>query len=87
MVNEGFNNIPNLRIGELKDYPNPGATIVLQSEDDDVLAQAIANQAKNLQNAKIPHITSLFVNDHLWLLGQKKLADDKPYHRTVTTAY
>lgn len=27
------------------------------------------------------------INDHLWLMGQNKKLDDKPYHRTITTAY
>ena len=36
---------------------------------------------------KIAHADSIHVNDHLWLLGQKKLRDDKPYHLTRTTSY
>jgi hypothetical protein len=31
--------------------------------------------------------SSMGINDHLWLMGQKKNSDDKPYHRTLTTAY
>lgn len=31
--------------------------------------------------------SSTGINDHLWLMGQKKNMDDKPYHRTLTTAY
>jgi len=27
------------------------------------------------------------INDHLWLMSQNKLSDDKPYHLTRTTAY
>jgi len=27
------------------------------------------------------------INDHLWLATQEKFPDDKPYHRTRTTAY
>lgn len=34
-----------------------------------------------------PHILSFEVNDHLWLATQEKYPDDKPYHRTRTTAY
>lgn len=35
----------------------------------------------------IPSINSIHVNDHLWLLGQIKSLNDKPYHLTRTTAY
>ncbi len=34
-----------------------------------------------------PSVTSFNINDHLWLETQIKLPDDKPYHRTRTTAY
>lgn len=36
---------------------------------------------------KIPSITSIHINDHLWLLGQIKNPKDKPYHLTRTTSY
>ncbi|MDO8627444.1 MAG: queuosine salvage family protein [Candidatus Diapherotrites archaeon] len=36
---------------------------------------------------KFPNIDSIHVNDHLWLLSQNKSPEDKPYHRTRTTAY
>ncbi len=36
---------------------------------------------------RIPEITSIQINDHLWLISQEKLATDEPYHRTRTTAY
>ena len=32
-------------------------------------------------------VSSTGINDHLWLMGQTKKSDDKPYHRTLTTAY
>lgn len=32
-------------------------------------------------------VTSFGINDHLWLMGQNKELNDKPYHRTITTAY
>ena len=32
-------------------------------------------------------MTSIEINDHLWLMTQEKFPDDKPYHRTKTTAY
>jgi hypothetical protein len=34
-----------------------------------------------------PQIMSFEINDHLWLATQEKFTDDKPYHRTRTTAY
>ncbi|MFA5878227.1 MAG: queuosine salvage family protein [Candidatus Staskawiczbacteria bacterium] len=34
-----------------------------------------------------PDIMSFEINDHLWLATQEKFPDDKPYHRTRTTAY
>ena len=36
---------------------------------------------------KIPHVGSIHINDHLWMLGQKKLKNDKPYHLTRTVCY
>lgn len=36
---------------------------------------------------RTPHILSFEINDHLWLLTQEKFPDDRPYHRTRTTAY
>jgi len=35
----------------------------------------------------ILNINSININDHLWLLGQIKYPDGKPYHLTKTTAY
>lgn len=35
----------------------------------------------------IPKISSIHINDHLWLLGQIKSSEDKPYHLTRTTTY
>lgn len=32
-------------------------------------------------------ISSMNIGDHLWLMGQNKSPDDKPYHHTLTTAY
>jgi hypothetical protein len=36
---------------------------------------------------KIKNVDSIHINDHLWMLGQKKLKKDKPYHLVRTTAY
>ena len=37
--------------------------------------------------AKYPFVTSSHVDNYLWLSSQKKSEKDKPYHRTLTTAY
>ena len=47
------------------------------------VVEIIKQKLKN----KIPHIDSIHVNDHLWLIGQEKLKDDKPYHLTRTISY
>lgn len=36
---------------------------------------------------KITQVDSIHINDHIWMLGQKKLKNDKPYHLTRTTCY
>jgi len=36
---------------------------------------------------KIPNITSMDIDSYLWLLGQNKSPNDKPYHRTLTIFY
>lgn len=36
---------------------------------------------------RIPGLMSIEVGDYLWQATQKKYPDDKPYHRTRTTAY
>lgn len=36
---------------------------------------------------RIPKIDSIHINDHLWLLSQARLPNDKSYHLTRTTAY
>jgi len=36
---------------------------------------------------KFPNISSIDIDNHLWLLGQEKSPDDKPYHLTLTIAY
>lgn len=42
---------------------------------------------KNEVCKRVPTMTSSAINDHLWLMTQEKFPDDKPYHRTRTTAY
>ncbi len=36
---------------------------------------------------KMPNVNSIHVNDHIWLLSQKKFPKDKPYHLTRTSSY
>ncbi|MBI4983696.1 hypothetical protein HZC32_03570 [Candidatus Woesearchaeota archaeon] len=35
----------------------------------------------------IPNVTSMDIDSYLWLLGQNKSPDDKPYHLTETIFY
>lgn len=42
---------------------------------------------KELVAKRSPKIMSSEINDHLWLATQEKFPDDKPYHRSRTTAY
>ncbi|PIZ56719.1 hypothetical protein COY23_02680 [bacterium (Candidatus Torokbacteria) CG_4_10_14_0_2_um_filter_35_8] len=42
---------------------------------------------KNKLKTKIPKISSMDIDSYLWLMGQKKSPDDKPYHKTLTIAY
>jgi hypothetical protein len=36
---------------------------------------------------RMPKVTSMDINDHLWLYTQTKYPDDRPYHLTRTTCY
>ena len=36
---------------------------------------------------RVSNISSVEINDHLWLLSQEKDPKDEPYHRTRTTSY
>lgn len=42
---------------------------------------------KQRVHKRLPQITSMEINDHIWLYTQTKRPDDKPYHLTRTTAY
>lgn len=42
---------------------------------------------KKAVQRRLPNIRSTEINDHLWLLSQAKLPDNKPYHRTRTIVY
>lgn len=42
---------------------------------------------KERVRSRNPEITSMGIDDHLWLASQEKFPDEKPYHRTRTTAY
>ena len=59
------------------------------SEEIEIRANTIwaIEYIKQLVVRKNPKIMSSEINDHLWLATQEKFLDDKPYHRTRTTAY
>lgn len=42
---------------------------------------------KDQVKSKNPEITSMGIDDHLWLASQEKFLDEKPYHRTRTITY
>jgi hypothetical protein len=42
---------------------------------------------KDALSSRIPGIKTLDLDSWLWLEGQKKSPDDKPYHRTKTIYY
>lgn len=64
---------------------------ILKGSEEEIEIRASTIWANELIKRKlkerIPHIDSIHINDHLWLLGQIKLPDDKPYHLTRTTSY
>ena len=45
----------------------------------ELITEALRNRA--------PGLLEIDVNNYLWLSSQQKFADEKPYHRTRTTAY
>ncbi len=47
---------------------------------------AVELLARHLKDNALP-VTAIQIDHMLWLRGQQKLPDDKPYHRTRTTAY
>ena len=59
------------------------------AEEIEIRANTIwaVEHIKQLVAKKNPRIMSSEINDHLWLATQEKFPDDKPYHRTRTTAY
>lgn len=59
------------------------------SEEIEIRANTIwaIEYIKQLVVKNNPKIISIEINDHLWLATQEKFPDDKPYHRTKTTAY
>ena len=67
----------------------PGEGDLITKEEVEIRANTIwANEfIKEELKKKIPNISSIHVNDHLWLLGQSKIIRSKPYHLTRTTAY
>lgn len=64
--------------------------IIKDSEEEiEIRANTIwANEfIKQELKKTIPNINSIHINDHLWLLGQIKYPNNKPYHLTKTIAY
>jgi hypothetical protein len=59
------------------------------SEEIEIRANTIwaIEYIRQIVARKNPKIMSSEINDHLWLATQEKFPDDKPYHRTRTTAY
>jgi hypothetical protein len=58
-------------------------------EETEIRANTIVaiEMIKGHVRLKVPGITSMQINDMIWLEGQVKLPGDEPYHRTRTTAY
>jgi len=58
-------------------------------EEIEIRASTIwANEfIKQRLKKRIPAVDSIHINDHLWLLSQARLPNDKLYHLTRTTAY
>ncbi|MFQ5474862.1 MAG: queuosine salvage family protein, partial [Candidatus Nanoarchaeia archaeon] len=56
-------------------------------EEIELRANTIWTVESIRQKITIPQADSIHVNDHIWMLGQDKLENDKPYHLTRTTAY
>jgi hypothetical protein len=58
-------------------------------EENEIRANTVwtIDLIKKQLEKKIPLINSIEIDSYLWLLGQEKSCDDKPYHLTRTTAY
>ena len=47
----------------------------------------VVDLIKRIIKDKIPDVDSIHINDHIWMLGQEKFENDKPYHLVRTTSY
>jgi len=58
-------------------------------EEVEIRSQTIwaVEQMRTKLKLRLPDIQSIHINDRLWLLGQIKSPDDKPYHLVRTTNY
>jgi len=75
---------------ELRDKVDNKIEILKDSKEEvEIRANTIwaVEFIKKKLKQKIPKINSIHINDHLWLLGQIKNSEDKPYHLTRTIAY
>lgn len=65
--------------------------LIPAGSDEEVEIRAVCIQAQEIIKKKLkpnfPNITSAHIDTMLWTMSQQKLPDDKPYHRTYTTAY
>lgn len=67
-----------------------GRVIPARSREENEIRAATIAAGEAMTEALSPRlvgITSQRVDRLLWVIGQRKAADDKPYHRTLTTAY
>lgn len=64
---------------------------ILKDSEEEIEIRANTIWANELIKQKlkksIPKIDTMHINDHLWLLGQIKSLNDKPYHLTRTIDY
>lgn len=64
---------------------------IAHDSEEEVELRALTIYAVDLIKEEVrkrhPDILSMEINDYLWLATQEKIAGEKPYHRTRTTAY
>lgn len=84
------------RIGVLsysKDLAKRIDSMVMIEKDSEEEIEIRANTVmavemmKKAIQVKYPEVNSIHINDFIWLLGQTKSTEDKPYHRTRTCRY
>ncbi|MFC1730897.1 queuosine salvage family protein [candidate division KSB1 bacterium] len=58
-----------------------------QGSEEEVEIRAATIWAIELMKEQISGVDAIHINDHIWLLSQKKSPDDKPYHRVRGICY